>query len=318
MRQLTALHIPYGCDEFGRLTHVLLHRPGRELDLLDSGNHRAWLFDEVPDVPAFIDEHDRFRHLLLRHGVEVIELLDHARGCEDLARRLPNLTYLHDSAVISSRGAIVSRMASGARGQEEVIVREALCKLGIPVLIDFDEDADAFEGCLLLTPETVVVVETERHSPYSIAKFVKKALVHFREVVHIRVPPHRRYMHPDTVLNRLRPDLLLAYLPAFKTTFLHTVASSHQVNFSDLMRQRGIEVFCVSDAEQRRLACSFVPLEPGVLFHYDTSLEAQTVRRLAKKGIDFLFFHPNALLAGGGSLRCLTLRVRRNGTAAPA
>jgi len=36
-----------------------------------------------------------------------------------------------------------------------------------------------------------------------------------------------------------------------------------------------------------------------------------TKNKLSCKGVEIIQFHPEALLAGGGSLRCLTLRIWR-------
>jgi len=56
-----------------------------------------------------------------------------------------------------------------------------------------------------------------------------------------------------------------------------------------------------------------VPLEPGVILHYDTALSGRTRQRLSRRGVELILFHPDAMLAGGGSLRCLTLRLHREG-----
>jgi arginine deiminase len=108
------------------------------------------------------------------------------------------------------------------------------------------------------------------------------------------------------------PQLAIAYLPAFKSTYLFTNSTVERIDFADHMRRNGVELVSVSDSEQQRLACTFVPLEPGVIFHYDTALDRETQVILARKGIDIVFFHPDAITAGGGSLRCLTLRLHRS------
>jgi arginine deiminase len=118
-------------------------------------------------------------------------------------------------------------------------------------------------------------------------------------------------MHPDMIYNRLAEDLALAFPPAFLSSRLHTADGTREVDFLDRMRARGVEVVPVSEEEQRRWACSFVPLEPGVVIHYDIALDPATRRQLERRGVEFVLFHPEALLAGGGSLRCLTLRLRR-------
>ena len=301
----------YGCEEFGRLKRAMLHRPGKALELISPANHRDWLFDRVPDINRFAEEHDRYRELLQSLGVEVLELAEHVNGSRGLIDRMPNLIYLHDVAVISSRGAILSRMAWEARRDEQVVVREALTNLGIPIFLEFGDPRDAFEGCLLLSPNTVLVAETERHTRSAILKFTRKALEFFTEVIYVDIPKARRYMHPDTIYNRVAHGLAIAYLPAFKSTYSVTRSGITKIDFAEHMAARGIEIISVSDSEQRRLACTFVPLEPGVMLHYDTALDIETQRLLTRKGVELILFHPDAMTAGGGSLRCITLRLHR-------
>ncbi len=301
----------FGCDALGRLTRVMVHRPGAELEIINRSNYRAWLFDGVPDVAAFRAEHEAYSELLRSCGVEVLELADHVAHAAEKLAHLPNITYLHDVAVVSNRGALLSSMAWAGRRDEHLVVREALENLGIPIFWAFDDPQDAFEGCLLLSPQTILVAETERHNPLSIHKFIARALSAFDEVIYVKIPKARRFMHPDTVYNRITDRLALAYLPALEAAWLYRRDRIEPVDFPALMRARGIELLNVSDSEQQRLACSFVPLEPGVIFHYDTALDPATRRELSRRGIEIIPFHPRALRAGGGSLRCLTLRLHR-------
>ncbi|MEW5802089.1 MAG: arginine deiminase family protein [bacterium] len=74
---------------------------------------------------------------------------------------------------------------------------------------------------------------------------------------------------------------------------------------------KGVEIINVSDSEQQRLACTFVPLHCRAIIHYDTALDMKTQKLLTKRGIEIITLHPEALTAGGGSLRCLTLRLHR-------
>jgi arginine deiminase len=302
----------FGCDSLGRLTRVLVHRPGDELKIINATNHRDWLFDSVPDIAGFRAEHEAYCELLRSHGVEVLELADHVADAAQKLATMPNITYMHDIAVVSQRGAILSRMAWAGRRNEHLVVREALQNLGVPIFTAFDEPQDAFEGCLLLSPQTILVAETERHSPASIRKFIPRALSAFDEVVYVKIPKARRYMHPDTIYNRITDRLALVYLPAIEGAYIYRKDGVEPIDFQELMRARGIELINISDAEQQRLACSFVPLEPGVIFHYDTALDADTRRLLSRKGVQIIPFHPHALRAGGGSLRCLTLRLHRD------
>ena len=273
--------IPYGCDAFGRLTHVMLHRPGEELSVINRWNHEYWLFDDVPNIGLFGEEHDRYRELLVSNGVEVLELGDHVHERREVMARMPNLTYLHDVAVVSCKGAILSRMASHGRANEQCVVREALGHLGVPIAIDFCQ-GEAFEGCLLLSPEAVLVAETERHNSMAVHGFIRRALGVFKEVVYVDVPKARRYMHPDTIFNRITHRLALVYPPAFRKTLLYDACGWRSIDFSEYMRSKGVELMAVSDVEQRNLACTFVPLKPGVMVHYDTALEKKTQVALSR------------------------------------
>jgi len=303
--------IAYGCEELGRLKSVLMHTPGEELSLINESNCKYWLYDKVPDISGYIREHQSYQELLESNGVKVYELGDYVDESIDLMRKMPNITFLHDTAVISGKGAILSRMRPPAREKEEVVVKEALDNLGIPILSEFNEGQGFFEGCLLLSKETVFVADTERHTYSFIRKFISDILNEFTDVIYVRVPKARRYMHPDTVFNRIREDLALAYLPAFEETCLFTEDSVEKIDFKAFMQEKGMKLIPVSNSEQSRLACSFVPLDNGTIFHYDTALDQKTSKRLEKEGVEIIFFHPDALLAGGGSLRCHTLRLCR-------
>lgn len=303
--------IAYGCEEFGRLKSVLMHTPGEELSLLNKSNYKYWLYDKVPEISGYIKEHRGYQELLESNGVRIYELEDYVNENTALIKKMPNLTFLHDVAAISGKGAILSRMRPPAREKEEIVVKEALKNLGIPILSEFNGGQGFFEGCLLLSKETVFVADTERHTYPFIREFISNIQNEFSEVVYVRVPKARRYMHPDTVFNRIREDLALAYLPAFEETCLFTEDSRKKIDFKSFMREKGVEIIPVSDSEQRRLACSFVPLENGSIFHYDIAFDLKTRKNLENEGIEIIPFHPDALLAGGGSLRCHTLRLCR-------
>lgn len=300
----------FGIEKFGKLKSVLLHRPEESLAKITEENREFFLFDRVPNVDRYLEEHRRYAQLLESNGVRVHYLSDHVQRNRELLERLPNLAYLHDIAVISSHGAIVSKMSSRGRCHEEIVVGEALKDLGIPILYEPCE-GEAFEGCLLLSPKTVFVADTERHSRASIERFIRFILGYFDEVIYAEIPQARRFMHPDMVLNRITENLMIYYPPAFLKTYYFTAETRSEIDLKAWMRERKIDLFPMTDREQQQWGSSFVPLEPGVIVNYDISLEPKTLRLLEGEGVRFIHFHPDALLAGGGSLRCLTMRLWR-------
>lgn len=300
----------YGIEKFGRLKTVMLHRPDQSIIKITEENREFFLFDKVPDADKYLEEHQQYSDLLRSHGVQVHQLSDHIVRNRDLLDRLPNLAYLHDTAVICTHGAIISKMSSMGRCHEEIVVREALTDLGIPTLYEPSE-GEAFEGCLLLSARTVFVADTERHSRYSIEKFINFILGYFDEVIYAQIPQERRFMHPDMVFNRITDQLMIYFPPAFLQTILITRDSRSKIDIKKWMKLRKIDLIPMTDKEQRLWGSSFVPLEPGIIINYDISLESGTINMLEREGIKFIHFHPEALLAGGGSLRCLTMRLWR-------
>jgi arginine deiminase len=76
-------------SEIGRLRRVLLHRPGREIDWMVPAMMEHLLFDDILDGEEARGEHDTFRVLLERLGVETLDataLLADVLGADDQAR----------------------------------------------------------------------------------------------------------------------------------------------------------------------------------------------------------------------------------------
>jgi arginine deiminase len=201
-------------------------------------------------------------------------------------------------------------MCPGIRQKEEIVVKEALENMNIPIFHEF-ENNDRFEGLLLLSPETILVANTERHCIESIEKFIPKALEKFKEIIYVEIPKLRRFMHPDMIFNRIHNNLALVYFPAFFKTYLITNEKKDRIDFTVFMNKKNIELIEISEEEQVNWGTSFVPIEPGKIINYDISLSDKTKNKLKKRGIEIIGFRPDALLAGGGSLRCLTLRLLR-------
>lgn len=302
----------FGCDRPGKLESVILHTPGRELELVNEDNFRYWLFDRVPDIPRFIDEHLRFRDLLRSQGIIVYELEELAPLHRGEIYQQPSITYLNNTAVISCKGAILSQTAFEPKRAEKEIIKNAVTSVGIPILFEFSNH-DVFEGCTLLSEDSLLIAQSERYQHLSIQKFITSMLsADFKEIILIDLPKNRRFRHPDSVFKKIRSNLALAYLPAVNNSSLITKDGLIQIDFEQHIKSLGIEIVNVSSFEQQRHACSFLPLNEGVILHYDTALDAATKRQLVQKGVEFVFFHSDALQAGGGSLNCLSLPLSRS------
>jgi len=63
-------------SEIGKLTRVMLHRPGRELERLVPVEMERMLFDDIPYLRRTQEEHDYFAAVLRENGVRVFYLED--------------------------------------------------------------------------------------------------------------------------------------------------------------------------------------------------------------------------------------------------
>ena len=103
-------------NDVGTLRMVLLHRPGKELNVMRTGGvydpeieaiineDEQWYFrsQEAPNLEKMQAEHDTFVALLRQNGVEVVFM--------DGGPRDPNAMFTRDMGMVMDGGIIISRM----------------------------------------------------------------------------------------------------------------------------------------------------------------------------------------------------------------
>ena len=127
-------------NDVGRIRSVLVHRPGKEMDVIDPekriesigsfGDLKAgWYFqsDTMPQISEMQAQHDSLFAALKAKGVEV----HHVDG--DAAGRIKSC-YTRDPLIMVKGGAIVCRMGTRVRRGEELAITRTLARLGIPIL----------------------------------------------------------------------------------------------------------------------------------------------------------------------------------------
>jgi len=304
--------ILYGAEKFGKLDSVLLHSPEKSLKLVNRKNYHDWRFKKAPDLDKLFAEFEEYRDLLDFYDVQVYELSDYVNENRHLVDISPNLTYLRDISYVTRKGAIVSQMGCPARKLEQNIIKESFGNLGIPILYEFDGLDDAFEGCLFLNKDTLLLLESDRSKRSSISSFIRRAVKEFDEVVVASVHDKKRFLHPDTVINRVTPHLVLAYLPAFEKTFLFGQGYAEEINFVEYLKSKYIDVISITEEEQQLRGCSFVPYMSGILFYSEGSLSAITEKQLARHDVELIPLKTEELRGIGGSLSAHTLELHRD------
>jgi N-dimethylarginine dimethylaminohydrolase len=131
----------WGCNnDVGQLRAVLMHRPGREFDIIDPSKRiesigsfgdleEGWYLqsDTIPSLADMQAQHDGLVRALRDEGVEVIllegEIGNRFKAC-----------YTRDSSFAIRGGAIVTRLAARMRRGEELLVTRTLAAQGVPIL----------------------------------------------------------------------------------------------------------------------------------------------------------------------------------------
>jgi arginine deiminase len=189
-----------GCgidSEWRPLRSVLMHRPGRELDVADAD---AAQMLERPDAERAAAQHDALADVYRAAGV-VVHFV-----APDVA--LPNQMYCADLFVMTPAGAILARPASTVRAGEERWVARKLAALGVPILRSIG-GRGTFEGAdaMWLDDSTVMIGRGPRTNDEG-AQQVAAALAE-QGIAPVVVDLPRVAMHLMGVLRIVDRDLAL-------------------------------------------------------------------------------------------------------------
>jgi arginine deiminase len=93
--------------ESGNLKRVLVHHPGKELELANR-DLATYHFSCAVDIEKFRSDHRMLMDALAEAGVEVLDvgtLLADDRQMQGLIQRAPNLVFTRDSSTVTEAGA---------------------------------------------------------------------------------------------------------------------------------------------------------------------------------------------------------------------
>ena len=105
--------------ESGKLKRVLVHHPGKELELANQ-DPVAHHFDQPVDIKRFRSDHLELLERLKEVGVEVIrvrEILEDNPKALEQSLECPNLVFVRDSSTVTKKGAFLFRMGLPTRRQ---------------------------------------------------------------------------------------------------------------------------------------------------------------------------------------------------------
>lgn len=344
-------------SEINKLKTVIIHTPGRELELMTPDTAEEVLYDDILNLENAREQHAQLKGILqkvaqpLEVGDLLIEILKNNKVHDDLVKTiclrlnspeqidklinlepellakqlvtgtlilrdtlerflstnmyaippLPNLFFTRDAAMVINRHALISRMATGIRMDESIIMRyifrhhpELNCSDEFMLdSADLNIEGITFEGgdILILREDTLAIGMSQRTSTkgidYLIEHFKREKSV--KNIFVVLLPTHRAWIHLDMVFTMIDND--------------------KAVIFPDLINQRNaVDVIHIDIAQADKpkfkrydylleaLATVGIKLEPIYCGGHDPLYQK---REQWQSGANFLTFAPGKLIGYG-------------------
>jgi arginine deiminase len=301
--------------EYSRLRTVLMHAPGKELELVRPRTYERFLFADAIDPKQFRRDHGRFVDVLRSEGVNVVLLTEVLRQRSELlssAERLPNLVYTRDTAAVTRAGYVLARMKNVVRRNETTIVEAALREVAIPMLMK-SEAPTAIEGgdLVFLDEETLLVGVGNRTNRRGLHELTKAATRSgLRRLVAVPLPSW--VIHLDGTMMVIDRDLAVVHPRSLRNTasVFEDERPSKRVRFLQFLKTTGMRLIEVTEYERQRRATNVIAIGPRKVVGY--SGNARVKRELAENGVDVIEIEGAELIRGFGGPRCMTVPIFRD------
>lgn len=279
---------PFGVTSMvAPLQRVLVRKPALSGDFAGAG----W---RTPDGAALARQHEAFVELLSDLGaqVDVAEALD---GQVDAV-------YMHDSNIVSGRGAIPLNMRKPARAQEPGHVKAEFERLEIPVLGTLEGDAYLDGGDKFYLDDTTLAIglgyRTNRKGAQQLQTLLDPEGIHVEtyDMPHDQGPDY--VLHLQSFLSAATEDLYVVFEPLAPVRLLQDLA------------ERGKQWIAIDEESYHAMGCNVLAVRPGVVVVVDGAPKVRAA--LEAKGVEVHAYDGTDLsLKGDGGPTCLTAPLLR-------
>jgi N-dimethylarginine dimethylaminohydrolase len=269
------------------LQRVLVRKPATSGDWAGAG----W---REPDPEKLAAQHEAFSALLQELGaqVEVAEALD---GQVDAV-------YMHDPLMMTARGGIPLKMRKPMRAREPGHAREALERLGVPVVGELPDGAYADGGDRFWLDDRTMAIglgyRTDRAGADAVAALAEPEGIEVitYDLPHDQGPDH--VLHLQSMISAITPELCVVFEPLMPVRLVLD------------LQERGIDTIAISRADYDAMGCNILAVRPGVVVMVDG---VPAVRRaLEDRGVEVHVYDGSELsLKGDGGPTCLTAPLKR-------
>lgn len=293
----------WGLDnDVGRITDILMHRPGPEMAVVDASKRLpeigsfgdpavGWYFqsDTPPDLALMQAQHDGFVAALRAEGINV-HFMEGEAG-----NRLKQV-YTRDPLIMVKGGAIVCRMGARIRRGEELAVTRTLARLGIPILRTVNGTGIMEGGSFAWLNETTCAIGVGVRVNREGAQQVGEVLA--RQGVELLVVELTGYdIHLDVSFLMVDRDLAILNPMGLPYGFLEELG------------RRGIR-YIETDPGDDPWIVNSLAISPGKVMMPEGATN-RTLDRLAAAGVSWITLPYAAVHKNGGGLHCSTTPLRR-------
>ncbi len=301
-------------SESGTLKRVLVHHPGKELELANK-NPIEHHFERPVDITRFILDHKSMMEALEEASVEVLNvgsLIEDDIVFVNQAEKCPNLVFTRDSSFMTNSGAVLMRMGLSSRRLETPVIERAYELLSIPIAHRLNKPETFEGGGFAFLENRIGVAGLCKRTTIGALDSIRKFLFDERLVdlfIILNVPPNDIHIDGDFAELPGKIAIIhrdsLEYAPAMFCTPNETWKGS----YSQWLIEDGWDVIEITDQEREDMAANFLTIDKDFAIHYTGNL--RVIKETERRGIDVIQIPGEEMRKGNGGIHCMTCPVLR-------
>lgn len=300
--------------ESGNLKRVMMHHPGKELELAnqDPVKHH---FEMPVDTKRFINDHEMLIDSLEEEGVEVLkvrELIADNKEVYEQSFTCPNLVFVRDSSTVTKKGVFLFRMGLPSRRVETPVIRAAHEALNDPIVLTMKEPESFEGGGFALIDGGAAVAGLCDRSTLGALDQMGDYLLNNRVVdIWITLDMPEGIVHIDGEFAELPGKLAISYPDVMESvpTKFRTLTETWSGSFMEWLREEGWDILEITKQECDDMAANFLTVSKDLAFHYTGN--PRVMKEVNERGIDVIQIPGEEMRKGMGGIHCMTCPILR-------
>lgn len=275
----------YCKSEYDTLKRVILCQPQFMTIRQVINDTQEHFKDEGIHIERALEQHAEFVTTLKKYEIDVILLPYH--------KKYPEQVFTRDIGFTLGETIFVANMATDARAGEESVLKQWLEDEEISY---FNLVKEHIEGGDVIIDQDTIYVGLSNRTDEKATSHIKRLMNTFTVVT---IPFKENYLHLDCVFNVVSPEVALIYPPALTEEDIELFSSRY-------------ELIEVSEQEQFQLGTNVLSI--GNKRVISLPVNKNVNNELRKRGFEVIEVDITEIIKSGGSFRCCTLPLLREGS----